>query len=72
MRKAFALLAFSKLNFIMSRGHPDGRSAGHFALEWTSVIAFGKHHFAASGLGYGDFYKRFRYLSASLAGMVVA
>jgi hypothetical protein len=56
----------------MSLGHPDGRSAGHFALEWTSVIAFGKHHFAASGLGYGDFYKRFRYLSASLAGMVVA
>jgi hypothetical protein len=72
MRKAFALLAFSKLNFIMSLGHPDGRSAGHFAIEWTSVIAFEKHQFAASRLCYGDFYKRFRYLSARLAGMVVA
>jgi hypothetical protein len=56
----------------MSLGHPDGRSDGHFALEWTSVIAFEKHQFAASRLRYGDFYKRFRYLSASLAGMFVA
>jgi hypothetical protein len=56
----------------MSLGHPDGRSAGHVALEWTSVIAFEKHQFAASRLCYGGFYKLFSYLSASLAGMVVA
>jgi hypothetical protein len=56
----------------MSLGHPDGRSAGHFAIEWTSVIAFEKHQFAASRLYYGDFHKLFKYLSASLAGMVVA
>jgi hypothetical protein len=56
----------------MGLGHPDGRSAGHFAIEWTSVIAFEKHQFAASRLCYGDFYKLFKCLSASLAGMVVA
>jgi hypothetical protein len=56
----------------MSLGHPDGRSAGHFALEWTSVIAFEKHQFAASRLCYDVFYKRFRYLSVGLAGMFVA
>jgi hypothetical protein len=56
----------------MGLGHPDGRSAGHFATEWTSVIAFEKHQFAASRLSYGGFYKLFSYLSASWAGMVVA
>jgi hypothetical protein len=56
----------------MSLGHPHGRSAGHFAIEWTSVIGFEKHQFAASHLYYGDFYKLYRCLSASLAGMVVA
>src|SRR5580704_15004343 len=55
MRKAFALLAFSKLNFIMGLGHPDGRSAGHFATEWTSGIAFEKLQFAASRLRYAIF-----------------
>jgi hypothetical protein len=56
----------------MGLGHPDGRSAGHFAIEWTSVIAFEKHQFGASRLSNGDFYKLFKCLSASLAGMVVA
>jgi hypothetical protein len=56
----------------MGLGHLDGPSAGHFAIEWTSVIAFEKLQFAASRLRYGDFYKLFRCLSASLAGMVVA
>jgi hypothetical protein len=40
----------------MSLCHPDGRSAGHFAIEWTSVIAFEKHQFAASRLCYGYFF----------------
>jgi hypothetical protein len=56
----------------MGLGHPEGRSAGHFAKEWTSVIAFEKHQFGASRPCYGDFYKLFGCLSASLAGMVVA
>jgi hypothetical protein len=56
----------------MGLGHPDGRSAGHFAIEWTSVIAFEKHQFGATRLCDGNFYKLFRYLSASLTGMVIA
>jgi hypothetical protein len=56
----------------MGLGHPDGRSAGHFAIEWTGVIAFEKHQFAASRLCYGDFHKPFKCLPDGLAGMVVA
>jgi hypothetical protein len=47
----------------MSLGHPDGLSAGHFAIEWTSVFAFEKHQFVASPsamaifINYSDAYR---------------